>query len=62
LDSSSFCLTLEVEGVAGQEGGRREPVQRGGGRHQHHVGLFLADAPQRGQALADQVLVRREVS
>jgi hypothetical protein len=33
---------------------------------QHHVDALrlvaLADAPQRGQALADQVLVRREVS
>ncbi|MCY1525359.1 hypothetical protein D9M68_603350 [compost metagenome] len=55
-----LLLGLELEGVAGQEGRRRQPVQRGGGRHQHHVGLLLADAPQRGQALADQVLVRRK--
>jgi hypothetical protein len=52
---------LEMEGVAGQEGGRREAVERRGGRHQHHVGLFLADAPERGEPLADQVLVGREV-
>jgi hypothetical protein len=59
-----LLLDLEVKGVARQEGGRRQPVQRGGGRHHHHVGagvlVALLDAPQRGQALADQVLVRRE--
>jgi hypothetical protein len=32
-----LLLDLEVEGVAGQEGRRREAVQRGGGGHQHHV-------------------------
>lgn len=55
-----LLLGLEVEGVAGQEGGRCQPVERGGGGHQHHVGLLLADAPEGGQALADQVLVGRE--
>jgi hypothetical protein len=59
---------LEVEGVAGQERRRRQPVQRGGGRHQHDVGRIgrvdaaaaLVDAPQGRQPLADQVLVRGE--
>ena len=55
-----LLLRLEMEGVAREEGRRRQPVERGGGGHQHHVGFLLADAPQRGQALADQVLVRRE--
>jgi hypothetical protein len=59
-----LLLDLEVEGVARQEGGWRQPVQRRGGRHDHHVGagllVALLDAPQRGQSLADQVLVRRE--
>ena len=55
-----LLLGLEMEGVAGQEGRWREPVERGGGGHQHHVGLLLADAPEGGQALADQVLVGRE--
>ncbi len=51
---------LEMEGVARQEGRGRQAVERGGRRHDHHVGLALADAPQRGEPLADQVLVRRE--
>ncbi len=59
-----LLLDLEMEGVARQERGRRQPVQRRGGRHQHHVGarvlVALLDAPERGQPLADQVLVRRE--
>ncbi len=59
-----LLAALELEGVAGQEGGRCQPVQRRGGGHQHHVGTMLlvalVDAPQRGQALADQVLVGRE--
>ncbi len=59
-----LLLDLEMEGVGRQERGRREAVERRGGRHQHHVGagvpVLLADAPERGQALADEVLVRRE--
>jgi len=55
---------LELEGVARQKGGRRQPVQRGGGRDQHHIGGFgvlaLADAPERGQPLGNQVLVWRK--
>ena len=54
----------EMEGVACQKGRRPQPVQRRGGRNQHHIGTILgpmlADAPQRRQPLADQVLVRRE--
>ena len=53
-------LLLEVEGVAGHEAGRCQPRQRGGGGQQHHVEFATAHAPQRGQALGDQVLVRRE--
>ena len=56
-----LLLDLEMEGVARQERGRCHPVQRGGGRHDDHVGpgvlVALLDAPQRGQALGDQVLV-----
>ena len=56
---------LEMEGVAGQEGRWTQPVQRRAGRDQHHIGavmlVMLADAPQRCQALADQVLVRRKM-
>ncbi len=55
---------LELEGVARQKGGRRQAIQRGGGRHDDHVraGFLVAllNPPQRGQPLADQVLVRRE--
>ena len=51
---------LEFEGVAGQERGRRQSVQRGGGRDEHHVGLPAGDAPQGGQSFADEILVRRE--
>ncbi len=53
-------LLLEVKGVAGHEAGRCQPRQRRGGRQQHHVKFAAAHAPQRGQALRDQVLVRRE--
>ena len=56
---------LEVKGVAGQKSRRRQPIQHGGGRDQHHIGaIFLAvltDAPQRGQSLADQILMGAEV-
>ena len=53
---------LEVEGVAGQEARRRQAVQRRRRRHQHDDRPVdcAADAPQRRQALGDQVLVRRE--
>ena len=57
-----LLLDLELEGVASQKAGRRQAVQRRGGRHDDQVGaavfVALADAPERGQALADQVLVR----
>ena len=59
-----LLFDLELEGVARQKRGWSQPIQRGGGGHQHHVGALgvvaLFDAPQRGQALADQVLVWRE--
>jgi hypothetical protein len=55
---------LEFKGVAGQKRGRGQPIQGRGGGHDDHIGAMLlvalVDAPQRGQALADQVLVRRE--
>ena len=63
------ALTLfELKGGAGQEGGRRQARERGGGGQQHHVqiallawfALRLHQAPQRGQALGDQVVVGRE--
>jgi hypothetical protein len=56
-----LLLHAELEGVARQEGRRRHAVQGRAGRQQHHFGLALQDAPQGGQALADQVLVRGEL-
>jgi hypothetical protein len=53
-------LLLEVEGVGGQEAGRGQAHERRGRGKQHHVDVALPDAPQRGQPLGDQVLVRRE--
>ena len=59
-----FLLDLEMKGVTRQESWRCQPVQRGGGWHDDHIGaavlVALADAPQRGQTFADQVLVWRE--
>ena len=51
---------LEVKGCARHERRWRQPNQRRGGRHQHHIGRTLLDGPQRGQPLADQILVRAE--
>ena len=55
---------LELKRVARQKAGWGQPVQCGGGGYDHHVRpavpVFLLDAPERGQALADQVLVRRK--
>ena len=55
-----LLLGLEVEGVAREERGRSHAVERRRRGHQHHVDLALRDAPERGQALADQVLMRRK--
>ena len=59
-----LLLGLKFKGIGRQKARRRQAVERGGGRHQHHIdalGLVaLADAPQRSQPLADQVLVWRE--
>jgi hypothetical protein len=56
-----LVLLLELEGGRGEERGRRQARQRGRGRQQHHVHVLRRpQAPQRGQALADQVLVRAE--
>ncbi len=55
-----LLLDPEMEGVAGQEGGRRDTVERGGGRNEHHVRLALRNTPESGQALTDEVLVRRK--
>jgi hypothetical protein len=62
-----LLLDLELEGGGRQKAGRRQPVQRRGGRHDDHIGgIFLAilvlavlvQAPKRSQPLADQILVR----
>ncbi len=53
-------LLPEVEGVGGQECGRGHAHQRRGGGQQHEVDLAVAQPPERGQALRDQVLVWRE--
>ena len=59
-----LLFDLELEGVARQKTGWCQAIQRGGCRDDHHVGacflVTLTDAPQRGQALADQVLMRRK--
>ena len=59
-----LLLDLEFKGVTRQKRRRGQPVERGGGGHQHHIGALgvvaLLDAPKRGQPLTDQVLVRRE--
>ncbi len=59
-----LLLDLEFKGVTRQKARWCQPVERGGGRHDDDIGpvvlVALADAPQGGQALADQVLVRRE--
>ena len=55
---------LELKGIAGQKRGRGQAIKGRGGGHDDHIGTMLlvalVDAPQRGQALADQILVRRE--
>ena len=64
-----LLLDVELEGGGCQKARRREPVQRRGGRHEHYIGGFIASfavlavliqAPQGGQPLADQILVRRK--
>ena len=59
-----LLLDFEMKGVARQKTRWRQPVERRGGRHDDHVGagilVALADAPQRRQAFADQILVRRK--
>ena len=61
FDKVELLLDLEVKGVTGQEGRWRQTVEGGAGRDQHHIGaLFLvtlADAPKRGQAFADEILM-----
>jgi len=54
-----FALA-EGEGIGGEEGGGREAVDGGRGRHQQHLAFPLAHGPEGGQALGDQILVRRE--
>ena len=55
---------LELEGVASEKSRRRQPVQRRGGGNDDNIGasvlVALLDSPQRGQTLADQVLMRRK--
>ena len=55
-----LLLDLEVKCVGRQKRRWCQAIQRGGGRHQNHIGVALGNAPQRGQSFADQVLVRRE--
>ena len=57
-----LLFDLELKGVAGQKCRWRQPVKGGGRRHDHQVGagltVALVDAPQRGETLADEILVR----
>jgi hypothetical protein len=59
LDVELLAL-FEEKGVRGKKTRRRHAVQRGGGGHQHDVGLAAADGVERRQPLGDQVLVGRE--
>ena len=59
-----FLFGLEVKRVASQKRRRCQAIQSGGGRNEHQVGAFgfvtLVNAPQRGQAFTDEVLMGRE--
>ena len=59
-----LLLDLEFKRIAGQKAGRCQAVQGRGGGHDDHIGarllVALGNSPKGGQALADQVLVRRE--
>jgi hypothetical protein len=55
-----LLLDLEVEGVARQKAGGASRYSAVVAGTSTTSAFALADAPQRGQALADQVLVRRE--
>ncbi len=50
---------VETEGIGGQEGRRRQPVQRRGGRGDQHVDLAELQRMKRSQPFADQILMRR---
>ena len=54
-----FAL-LEREGVGRQKGWWRQAIDSRRGRHEQDVQLALGCCPQRGQALGNEILVRRE--
>jgi hypothetical protein len=52
---------FEEEGVGGEVGGRRQPVQHRRDRYDEHVAFVATRLVKRCQPFRDQVLVRREV-
>ncbi len=50
---------FEQEGMSGQEGTRRQPLQRRGGRCDHDIQAFFRGQPKGRQAFRDQVRVGR---
>ena len=56
-----FLSLLEGEGIGGEEGWRRQPVDGRRGRHEQNVDFALGRCPQRGQALGDEILMRRKM-
>lgn len=51
----------EGEGIGGEEGGRRQPADRGRRWHQQDVQFPAHRRPQGGEALGNEILVRREM-
>lgn len=60
LDVELFAL-LDEKGVRGEIFARRQPVQRGRGRHDQHVQFAAHQRIQRLQPFRHQVVVRREL-
>ncbi len=60
LRQAELLFLLEEEGIGGEVGRRRQTVERGARRNQRHVAAAAADRVQGGEALGDQVVVRRE--
>ena len=60
LGINGFAL-FEGEGIGRHEGRRRQPVNRGRGRHQQDVQFALHHRPQRRQTFRHQILVRRKM-
>ena len=55
-----YSFNYPSKGVGGEEAGWRKAVERRGRAHEHHIRLPLAYRPERGEPLADEVLMRAE--